>query len=61
MAESGSTTQTENYIFNVNTIEGTLIKALFHCKLENLIKLIESLLFAEHTLIIGQGFHISSG
>ena len=37
-------------------IGGTLVKALFHCKLENLKKLIESLLFAEHTMITGQGF-----
>ena len=42
-------------------IEGTLVKALFHCKFESLKKLIESLLVAEHTMITGQGFHISSG
>ena len=42
-------------------VEGTLVKALFHCKLENLKKLIETLLFVEHTKITGQGFHISSG
>ena len=37
-------------------VEGTLVKALFHCKLENLKKLIEPLLFAEYTMITGQGF-----
>ena len=37
-------------------IEGTLVKALIHCKLENLKKLIKSLLFAERTMITGQGF-----
>ena len=42
----------------LNLLEGTLVKVLFHCKLENRKKLIESLLFAEHTLITGQGFHI---
>ena len=43
------------------TVEGTLVKALIHYKLENLKKLIESLLFPEHTMITGQGFHISFG
>ena len=42
-------------------VEGPLVKALIHCKLENLKKLIESLLFAEHTMITGQGFHKSLG
>ena len=42
-------------------IEGTLVKAHIHFKLENMKKLMESLLFAEHTMITGQGLHISSG
>ena len=43
-------------------IEGTLVKSLIHCKLENLKKLIESLLFAKkNAMITDQDFHISSG
>ena len=54
-------------LFNCNTwqlilqLEGTLVKTLFNCKLVILEKLIESLLFAEHTMVTGQGFHLTSG
>ena len=48
-------------IVTVVTVEGALVKALFHCKMENLKRLIKSLLFVEHTIIPGQGFYISSG